>query len=303
MRQAPVTESAIGFPKALAEVESALSEAHWDSLSLGGAHAAPVLRQEPYVRIFPYPRMTIVRRGKIRHVLSQRGERAEVMAKTGSVIHFATHAWDVQDWSGSVAFLGLVFRREYLRVLWCDHVGGGHPSAHARIAYHTQAPLSGAAVSTLAALDALADARPTASTQATAGDLGRALLRLARDHLAHDLAGAVAGSGSLRSWQDAREYLEEHLSEEISRDRVAGVLGIHPNYLSQLFSCHGGHSFQRTLEGLRLERARGILTREPDVPVNEIAVRCGFGSANYFTRVFHRRLGVTPARWRHGRDA
>lgn len=128
----------------------------------------------------------------------------------------------------------------------------------------------------------------------------RGLARLALAHLRADLAGGDRQDHGRGAWLDVVAYIDEHLAEPLDRQRVAAVVGVHPNYLSALCRQHGGEAFQRTVEALRLERARGLLAREPGLPVAEVAARCGFADAGYFARVFRRRLGAAPAGWRRG---
>src|SRR6476661_7138100 len=44
------------------------------------------------------------------------------------------------------------------------------------------------------------------------------------------------------------------------------------------------------------QAARRLL--DPDCAIKEIAQQCGYANVAYFTTLFHRRLGVTPATFR-----
>lgn len=54
------------------------------------------------------------------------------------------------------------------------------------------------------------------------------------------------------------------------------------------------------LSKLRLEKAVDLL-QNSRLPVQEIAVQCGFSTASYFVRVFVRRFGVSPGAFRRNR--
>ena len=75
---------------------------------------------------------------------------------------------------------------------------------------------------------------------------------------------------------------------------VARAVGVHPNYLSELFTRHGGASFHFTVETQRIERAKALLRTDADLSVAEIGRRCGYGDAGHFIRVFERHIGHTP---------
>ncbi len=82
-----------------------------------------------------------------------------------------------------------------------------------------------------------------------------------------------------------------------SRAATARVFGLTPSYLSALAREHGEAGFSETLASIRLARARHLL-RHSSAPLTEIALSCGFASADYFIRVFRRHVGTTPARLR-----
>jgi LacI family transcriptional regulator len=58
-----------------------------------------------------------------------------------------------------------------------------------------------------------------------------------------------------------------------------------------------GRSVNREIQQARLERARRLLA-ETNLSVGRVAEISGFGSANYLIRLFHRRVGLSPAAYR-----
>jgi AraC-like DNA-binding protein len=280
------------LPDPLALVDRALAAADWDAAALGGVVAPPPLPGEPRARRLPFPRLAIVLEGRKDHVLSAGGARRALQARAGQVVHFATSAWEVDRWEAPCRFLGLVFRPYCLRVIEVRFAGGAAPGRETAAAHHTRRPLGGAGATVLAALDRLA-AEPGAPG---APQLAQALTLLARAHLAADLAGA-ADAGARRTWHRALELLEDRLERPPARAELARTLGLHPNYLSALFTACGGASFRRTLEDLRLERARMLLAAEPELGVAAVAARCGWTDPGHFARVFRRRTGCSPRRF------
>lgn len=110
----------------------------------------------------------------------------------------------------------------------------------------------------------------------------------------HQQKGDQALSPVVRS---AVYYLEEHLSGEISLDRVCERLGISKFYLSHLFKEQTGSGVYEYLIALRLSCAKSLL-RSTTQPVSEIAARCGFGSSSYFIQVFRKHESMTPLQYR-----
>ncbi|NEZ45258.1 AraC family transcriptional regulator [Paenibacillus alvei] len=92
-------------------------------------------------------------------------------------------------------------------------------------------------------------------------------------------------------------YLEDNLSEPLSLDIVAQHLHISPRHLTRLFMQHCGQTFVQYIQERRIQLAKELLLGS-DAAIKHIAGQCGFESVHYFTRVFTRHLGVSPARFR-----
>lgn len=88
--------------------------------------------------------------------------------------------------------------------------------------------------------------------------------------------------------------MEAHIEDPLSLDALASACNMSRRRLERLFKRHLGEPPQRWYLRLRLERARHLL-RYGDLPVNEVAVACGFGSAAYFTRAYRARYGRAPS--------
>jgi AraC family L-rhamnose operon regulatory protein RhaS len=54
----------------------------------------------------------------------------------------------------------------------------------------------------------------------------------------------------------------------------------------------------RYLNNLRLQTAAGMLLAAPDRQVTQVAMDCGFSSAQYFATVFRRQFGCSPQSYR-----
>ncbi|CAM3101374.1 helix-turn-helix domain-containing protein [Rariglobus hedericola] len=99
-----------------------------------------------------------------------------------------------------------------------------------------------------------------------------------------------------RHWEILR-YLEENAHEPINRKSTAQALGLSVGHVSRVFRRAGEDNFNTALLRLRLEHAKALL-RKGNLPVSEIAPRCGFTSANYFAQVFRRVEGLSPQAWK-----
>jgi AraC-like DNA-binding protein len=80
---------------------------------------------------------------------------------------------------------------------------------------------------------------------------------------------------------------------------IAQDLGISVRYLHYLFAKQAT-TFGRELVRVRVERARDLLSdrRCADLPIGDVASRCGFAEASHFARCFRSSFGVAPSDYR-----
>jgi AraC-like DNA-binding protein len=100
-----------------------------------------------------------------------------------------------------------------------------------------------------------------------------------------------------RSLQRAIEHIRRHFTDSLRIAEVARVAGFTRSHFSRLFIEREGMPYEDYVQGLRLERSQELLT-STELPVNRIAALSGFGSPQYFCRVFGRAVGMAPGEFR-----
>ena len=120
---------------------------------------------------------------------------------------------------------------------------------------------------------------------------------------APELTNASSGSRAepMEVWK-TRKYIEERYTEELSLQRVAKAVNIHPNYLSEKFKQVTGMNFVVYVARTRFEKACRLLENR-DVRISEIAFAAGFQSLSQFNRVFKRFAGKSPTQFRFAKPA
>ena len=100
-----------------------------------------------------------------------------------------------------------------------------------------------------------------------------------------------------RNLRAALDLIHQHYSEPLRFEQVARVAGFAPNYFSGLFREREGMPFERYVTALRIERAKQLLTSST-LSAARVGELSGFSSPQYFSKVFHRALGMTPLEYR-----
>jgi AraC family transcriptional regulator len=108
-----------------------------------------------------------------------------------------------------------------------------------------------------------------------------------------------AARGGLAAWQvrRAREFIEEHVAEQISLAELARLTRLSPIHFCRAFKRSVGlppHQYQLRR---RIERAKTLLA-DPRHSVTSIALECGFSLPGSFSTAFHRATGMTPSAFR-----
>lgn len=92
-------------------------------------------------------------------------------------------------------------------------------------------------------------------------------------------------------------FLIEHLSEDLSVERLMREFQISRNKLYESANEYLGQGIAEYIKNLRLKEARRLL-KETDLAVYEIADKVGFNDYNYFCRIFKKEIGMPAKQYR-----
>ncbi|WP_217594045.1 response regulator [Cohnella sp. GbtcB17] len=96
-------------------------------------------------------------------------------------------------------------------------------------------------------------------------------------------------------------HIDDHLGDDISLNRLADLVQLHPSYLSRLYKELTGRGLYDYISERRLAAARKYL-RQSSLKVHEIAAALGYNSSFAFARFFKSQTGVTPQEYRQFPD-
>lgn len=97
--------------------------------------------------------------------------------------------------------------------------------------------------------------------------------------------------------RDALNYVDFHYMEPLSLESLALKYAVNKNYLSTRFSREVGMTLTDYINLTRVRRSLKLLSGST-LSMPEIAERCGFSDANYYTRTFRKIHGSTPTEYR-----
>jgi AraC-like DNA-binding protein len=86
----------------------------------------------------------------------------------------------------------------------------------------------------------------------------------------------------------------------INLGSAAENFGLSTRHVTRLLRRNGGASFNARLQAERFAHARELLGSTA-LPIEQVALACGFTSARYFAQAFRRNEGLSPSQWRRHR--
>lgn len=101
----------------------------------------------------------------------------------------------------------------------------------------------------------------------------------------------------IQLFNDALEYIDNHYTEDISLDYIAGQTGFSKFHFSRLFKQYTGYNFSDYLCFRRIKEAEKKL-ENPDYSITDVAISSGFASISTFNRLFKQQKGCTPSEYR-----
>ncbi len=97
--------------------------------------------------------------------------------------------------------------------------------------------------------------------------------------------------------EEAKAFIDQHLSEDITLEEVAKRVGLARTYFSALFKKMTGETFVHYRIKKRMEEARRLLA-VPTLTITDIAVKVGYEDYPHFTKTFKNFVGVSPSEYR-----
>jgi AraC family transcriptional regulator len=102
---------------------------------------------------------------------------------------------------------------------------------------------------------------------------------------------------SLSQLHQVKEYIEEHLSEDLTIVNLAAIALMSEFHFARAFKATIGQSPHRYVIQRRIEHAK-VLLSVTQLAIAEIAYRVGISNQSHFTAQFRKIVGATPKQYR-----
>ena len=107
---------------------------------------------------------------------------------------------------------------------------------------------------------------------------------------------ALLLSTTRREVERAREYLHEHITDDVTLTELASIVGLSAAHFLRIFRAHVGSPPHAYHLQLRLGAAKRMLLK--GMPVAQIALDLGFANHSHFSARFKAVVGVSPSGYR-----
>lgn len=123
------------------------------------------------------------------------------------------------------------------------------------------------------------------------------------------VAGNTAEKNDVCSCSSQQRDLMAHLNRylldkqelrdiNMNSKKLVSTLGTNKNLLSSAVKAVTGKTLMKYIRSLQLEEARRMIEHHPELTIEAIITESGFNSSSTFYRLFRKRYGVSPAKYR-----
>ncbi|KAB8134168.1 response regulator [Gracilibacillus oryzae] len=102
----------------------------------------------------------------------------------------------------------------------------------------------------------------------------------------------------LDSMEIAKEWIRNHLNENITIPKIASQVYMNPTYFCEYFKTQSGETVLDYVTRVRIEKAKEILLTS-DCKINEVSVKVGYSDTKYFSKLFKKFYGEVPSKYKN----
>src|ERR1700722_10862761 len=104
-----------------------------------------------------------------------------------------------------------------------------------------------------------------------------------------------------RNLENVLRFMKKNINTTLTISEMAEQAGLSPPHFSRLFSQQAGVPPMEYFIHMKIQRACRFLTLTP-LSIKEISSRLGYSDQYYFSRIFHKVMGIPPAAYRRNQS-
>lgn len=93
-----------------------------------------------------------------------------------------------------------------------------------------------------------------------------------------------------------KQYIQKNYDQDITLVSIASEFFFNPSYLSHMFKQQTGGNLSSYIEEIRIKEALRLL-RMQKLSIGQVARMVGYNDPNYFSKIFRKHTGFSPARY------
>jgi len=129
------------------------------------------------------------------------------------------------------------------------------------------------------------------------------VLLLRNESLAGNHDETEVPSCGLAPWQRIRiiRHVDANLTDGLSTVQLAALVRLSASHFCRAFKANLGCSPHEYVIQRRIARAKALMLNT-GISLAQIALECGLADQAHLSRLFRRRVGISPSAWRRGQD-
>ena len=130
------------------------------------------------------------------------------------------------------------------------------------------------------------------------------ILHLLKNYTVDGSRQDTAATGGLPGFKlrRAKEFINEHLENDITLAEIAEAVGFSQFHFARAFRKSTGLTPQQYLVAQRINRAKELLTTS-ELPLVEVSIQAGFKNQSHFTTLFRKFTALTPKAFRQNKHS
>ena len=126
------------------------------------------------------------------------------------------------------------------------------------------------------------------------------ILHLLKNYTVAGYSPAATGGLPAFKLRRAKEFIREHLEEDLTLAEVAAAVGFSRFHFARAFRRSTGLTPHQYLMRQRINRAKELLTKG-ELPLVEVGIQAGFKNQSHFTTLFRKFTALTPKAFREAK--